>query len=93
MSENSALLLSGILPLDLRLQKANEAKGGYKLLSERKVERIVPYSKLPHMVDHMSLEFMNLIDQDQLDLHNNQVVKIFTDGSKIGGGVGTALSF
>lgn len=63
MSLSSALLLADILPLDFRLQVTKvlyKARNGYKqlLLSDRGVERMVLYSKLPHPVDHMSLEFV-----------------------------------
>ncbi|XP_047543159.1 ribonuclease H-like [Vanessa atalanta] len=40
----------------------------------------------------MDLEIRSLSDQNQVDLNNVQQVRIFTDGSKIGGRVGAALS-
>ncbi|XP_049874511.1 uncharacterized protein LOC126372706 [Pectinophora gossypiella] len=97
VSLNSALVLSGLLPLDLRVKEAAalyEAKRGVPqpMLGDREVERVVGYAQAPHPATHMKLEFVCLVDQEQVDCHNNQAVRIYTDGSKIDGKVGAALS-
>lgn len=97
VSLNSALVLAGILPLDLRIQEAAalyEAKRGVPqpALGDREVERMELYTKIPHPAEHLCLEFLSLVDQQQVDAHNNQDVRIYTDGSKIDGNVGAALS-
>lgn len=43
--------------------------------------------KAPHPAEHMSL-----MDQDKVESYNIQAVRIYTDGSKIEGKVGAALS-
>ncbi|XP_049883069.1 uncharacterized protein LOC126378732 [Pectinophora gossypiella] len=97
VSLNSALVLSGLLPLDLRIKEAAalyEAKRGVPqpILGDREVERVVGYAQAPHPATHMKLGFVCLVDQEQVDCHNKQAVRIYTDGSKIDGKVGAALS-
>ncbi|XP_037962433.2 uncharacterized protein LOC119690772 [Plutella xylostella] len=98
VSLNSALLLAGILPLDLRIQEAAalyEARRGKEpelRHGEGEVELVTAYAETPHPAEHMELEFINLVDQQQVEAHNCQAVKIYTDGSKIDGKVGAALS-
>lgn len=96
-SLHSALALSGILPLDLRIQEAAalyEARRGVTLseLADREVECRVKFSSIPHPAKHIALEFVSLVDQEQVDSHNNQEVRIFTDGSRIEEKVGAALT-
>ncbi|KAJ0172561.1 hypothetical protein K1T71_011700 [Dendrolimus kikuchii] len=98
VSLNSAMVLAGILPLDLRIQEAAalyEAKRGVPLpiLGDRLIERRVAYEKSPHPAEHVDLQFICLVDQGEVDQHKTQAVRIFTDGSKIGGEVGASLSF
>ncbi|XP_063382997.1 uncharacterized protein LOC134669402 [Cydia fagiglandana] len=97
VSLNSALLLAGMLPLDLRVQEAAslyEAKKGVpqSALLDREVERMSSAMEAPHPAEHSDLEVISLVDQQQVDSYSNYQVRIFTDGSKIGGKVGAALS-
>lgn len=97
VSLNSALILAGLLPLDLRIREAAtlfEAKRGVPqpALADREVEKRVAYTETPHPAENLCLEFVCLEDRQQVDNHNNQAVKIFTDGSKIEGKVGASLS-
>lgn len=97
VSLNAALLLAGMLPLDLRVREAAslyEAKRGVPLreLGDREVERMAPALEAPHPADRMSLDFVSLHDQETLDRNVGYEICIFTDGSKIKGRVGAALS-
>ncbi|XP_063838171.1 uncharacterized protein LOC135087301 [Ostrinia nubilalis] len=98
VSLHSALALAGILPLDLRIQEAAAlyfARRGSPppVLGDRETESVVGFAEAPHPAEHMSLEFVSLVDQHLVDQHNVQAVRIFTDGSKIEGKVGAALSW
>ncbi|KAL0830238.1 hypothetical protein ABMA28_002449 [Loxostege sticticalis] len=97
VSLHSALTLAGILPLDLRIQEAAalyETKRGSPLpeLGDRETESKVGFAETPHPALHMDIIFERLEDQSLVDRHNVQEVRIFTDGSKIEGKVGAALS-
>ncbi|KAL0858264.1 hypothetical protein ABMA27_012168 [Loxostege sticticalis] len=97
VSLHSALTLAGILPLDLRIQEAAalyETKRGSPLpeLGDRETESRVGFAETPHPALHMDIRFERLEDQSLVDRHNVQEVRIFTDGSKIEGKVGAALS-
>nr|XP_049699180.1 uncharacterized protein LOC126055181 [Helicoverpa armigera] len=97
VSLNSALLLAGLLPLDLRIKEAaglyEARKGSTRLvLGDREVERVVGFAELPHPALRMDLNFRCLDDRSLVDQHNVQSLRIFTDGSKIQGKVGAALS-
>ncbi|XP_026745574.1 uncharacterized protein LOC113506922 [Trichoplusia ni] len=97
VSLNSALVLSGILPLDLRIQEAAalyEARKGSSrhIPGDREIEAAARFAETPHPALQMTLEFECLEDQEQVDSRNVQTVRIFTDGSKIEGKVGAALS-
>ncbi|KAL0811622.1 hypothetical protein ABMA28_009992 [Loxostege sticticalis] len=97
VSLHSALTLAGILPLDLRIQEAAalyETKRGSPLpeLGDRETESRVGFAETPHPAMHMDIRFERLEDQSLVDRHNVQEVRIFTDGSKIEGKVGAALS-
>ncbi|CAB3250211.1 unnamed protein product [Arctia plantaginis] len=97
VSLNLALLLAGLLPLDLRIKKAaalyEARKGSTRLvLGDREVERVVRYAELPHPALRMNLRFQSLEDQSLVDQHNVQSLRIFTDGSKLQGKIGAALS-
>ncbi|XP_046976629.1 uncharacterized protein LOC124542783 [Vanessa cardui] len=97
VSLNAALVLAGILPLDLRIQEAAalyEARRGSSrlVLGDRETERAAGFAEAPHPALQMDLEIRSLSDQYQVDRNNVQQVRIFTDGSKIDGRVGAALS-
>ncbi|XP_045456010.1 uncharacterized protein LOC123665820 [Melitaea cinxia] len=96
-SLNSALLLAGILPLDLRVREAAnlyEARRGVpqRVIGDRKVERMSSALRSPHPASHIDLEFKRLADQEQFTANSEHAFNIFTDGSKIEGKVGAALS-
>nr|XP_013189923.1 unnamed protein product [Amyelois transitella] len=97
VSLNSALVLSGLLPLDLRIREAAslyKIKKGAPLpeLPGREIERPAPAMEAPHPAEHIDLDFVCLEDQGQVDSSSDFDVRIYTDGSKIDGRVGAALS-
>ncbi|XP_073963046.1 uncharacterized protein [Choristoneura fumiferana] len=97
VSHNAALLLAGMLPLDLRVREAAllyEAKRGANLpqLGDREIERRGSALETPHPAEQTSIEFGILADQDALNKNEQYTTRIYTDGSKIGGRVGAALS-
>ncbi|KAL0809148.1 hypothetical protein ABMA28_011383 [Loxostege sticticalis] len=97
VSLNSALLLAGLLPLDLRIQEAAalyEVKRGYsqRVVGDRGVEVPVPVVSAPHPVDQVGYSFECVVDGAALVQNDSSVCNIFTDGSKLDGKVGAALS-
>lgn len=97
VSLNSALVLSGMLPLDLRIREAAalyETRRGVlgSALLDRETEKICPVTEIPHPAEQIGLEFKNLVDEEQLKENSGFDIRIFTDGSKIEGRVGAALS-
>lgn len=97
VSLNAALLLSGLLPLDLRVREAAslyEAKKGkgVPLLGDRVIERMAPVAKAPHPAEQESIAFERVTNEEQYQGCENLEMRIFTDGSKIEGKVGAALS-
>ncbi|XP_047028061.1 uncharacterized protein LOC124636164 [Helicoverpa zea] len=95
VSLHSALVLAGLLPLDLRIQEAAalyEKKKGVTSLAGREVERVVAFADTPHPAKHTAMGFVSLVDQSHVESHNSQDIRFFTDGSKIEGKVGAALS-
>nr|XP_037872912.1 uncharacterized protein LOC119629799 [Bombyx mori] len=97
-SLNSALVLAGLLPLDLRIHEAAalyEAKRGVGQLAtgDGEMERMTKFADIPHPAKHIDLQFICLEDREQVDTHSTQTVRIYTDGSKIDGKVGASLSF
>lgn len=97
VSLNAALILAGMIPLDLRVREAAllyESRRGINRpeLADREVERMEPALEAPHPADRMVLEFASLHNQDLLDHNSGYEVQIFTDGSKLEGRVGAALS-
>ncbi|KAJ0170097.1 hypothetical protein K1T71_014703 [Dendrolimus kikuchii] len=98
VSLNSAMVLSGLLPLDLRIKEVAslyEAKRGVEqpMLGDREVEMRVAYANTTHPASQIELQFGCLMDQEQVDAQRLQAVRIFTDGSLIEGQVGASLSF
>ncbi|XP_045540849.1 ribonuclease H-like [Papilio machaon] len=93
-SLDSVLLLAGILPLDLRIQEAAaiyEIKKGFsqRIVGDRVVETRVPYNNKVHPSEREETEYTCLEDCAELP---NSIINIYTDGSKIEGTVGAALS-
>lgn len=97
VSLNPALILAGMLPLDLRIREVAslyEARKGVPQLEPRnmEVEKMAPVIKTPHPAERMSLDFDSLMNEEQYLNSTNFNFRIFTDGSKIEGRVGAALS-
>ncbi|KAJ2946800.1 hypothetical protein O0L34_g12863 [Tuta absoluta] len=98
-SLNAALVLSGLLPLDLRIKenaKLYEAKRGkpQEILGDRKVEEKTCYLKALHPARETDVSFTHLEDMEPHTIANNRIEgpSIYTDGSKIDGKVGAALT-
>lgn len=97
ISLNSALILAGILPIDLRVRESallyETRKGVFQpWLGDREIERMAPFTKAIHPVEQSSPVFCDLNDAEQYTNCNTFDVRIFTDGSRIDGRVGAALS-
>lgn len=85
---NSALLLAGILPLDLCVCEATALYDAGKVQREignREVKRVSSALQSEH------IEFKCLVEKEHLDICSNFDIKIFMDSRKIGGKVGVAL--
>ncbi|KAG6446893.1 hypothetical protein O3G_MSEX004674 [Manduca sexta] len=96
-SLNSTLLLAGILPLDIRVRETAllyEVKRGYsqRVVGDREIEAPVAFASLDHPAERSSGSFQCLVDGAELAQHVGEGLSIFTDGSKIDGKVGAALS-
>ncbi|CAH2207795.1 jg27143, partial [Pararge aegeria aegeria] len=99
VSLNAALVLAGLIPLDLRIQEAAqlfEAKRGkpQAILCGGKIERRVSFLKAPHPSGEAEVKFSSLEDMEPETVANHamSVLRIFTDGSKMDQGVGAALT-
>ncbi|XP_049871185.1 uncharacterized protein LOC126370390 [Pectinophora gossypiella] len=104
ISLNAALIIAGVLPLDLRVQEAAkfyEAKRGRPLehldggdLADREIEEKECFLKALHPASEEDIVFQCLENTDPQTLEEYHIVgnMIFTDGSKIEGKVGAALS-
>ncbi|KAJ2941658.1 hypothetical protein O0L34_g14716 [Tuta absoluta] len=99
VSLNAALILTGLLPLDLRIQEAAqlfEAKRGrpQDILAGRELEQRVCFLEAQHPAIEQDIQFECLEDftPETIDKHQIYGTKIFTDGSKIEGKVGAAFS-
>lgn len=96
VSLNAALVLSGLLPLDLRVAEAArlyECKRGRPIVgrSRGQLEGRISFMELPHPADELDITFECLQPQNIVDLHLPDDL-IFTDGSKIEGMVGAAYA-
>ncbi|XP_045537326.1 uncharacterized protein LOC123721737 [Papilio machaon] len=97
VSLNAAVALAGLLPLDLRVQEAAllyEVKKGHsqRVLRDRDLERPTKYEEAEHPAHLEGLQFDCLTDGDEVAQRATVDVRIYTDGSKIDGRVGAALS-
>lgn len=98
VSLNSALLLAGLLPLDIRIREAallyEERKGHFRrVVGDREVERPVPVNRMAHPAANLDLKYGIIMDSAELEATNDQnALHIYTDGSKMEGKVGAALS-
>lgn len=101
VSLSSALILSGQLPLDLRVIEAAtlfKIKKGHShefIPPGRELECNVHHSQNPHPALLTTTEYARLEDWTPETLETHRVVgpQIFTDGSKIEGKVGAALTW
>lgn len=101
VSLTSALVLTGLLPLDLRIQEAAllfKIKKGYSedlIPPGRDVERKVEPTLSPHPAQLITTEYERLEDLDPETLESHKITgpQIYTDGSKIEGKVGAALTW
>lgn len=98
---NAALVLTGLLPLDLRVQEAAqlyEAKRGKLTVldcGKRQIEKRVCFLKAPHPALEENIEFICINDMrpDTLTQYQLPEAQIFTDGSKMEGKVGAAYTY
>lgn len=99
VSMNSALILTGLLPLDLRVKEAAtlyETKRGKPLpiLKDRSVEGKTTFLKDLHPARETEYSFSCLTsEEDVMSVEEDGVVQIYTDGSKLEGKVGAALTW
>ncbi|XP_060810843.1 uncharacterized protein LOC132904445 [Amyelois transitella] len=97
VSLNAALLLAGLLPLDMRIREAAllyEVKKGIsrRVVGDREIERPVDFLEAPHPAGRLGLKFSCLEDRAQVDEQQHAQLHIYTDGSKHDGKVGAALT-
>lgn len=97
VSLNAALALAGILPLDLRVREAAtlyEASRGVPqpALKGREVEMRASVTAALHPAEQADIVIGSLVDRNQLKQYRDLDIKIYTDGSRIEGRVGAALS-
>lgn len=101
VSLTSALTLSGLLPLDLRIQEAASLYEAKKKCSQdylppdKELEQNIGYLEHPHPSSLIPTEYELLenMDPETLDAHQITGPQIYTDGSKIEGKVGAALTW
>ncbi|KAJ2940789.1 hypothetical protein O0L34_g14906 [Tuta absoluta] len=100
VSLNSALILAGLLPLDLRVREAAqlfEAKRGrpfVEIFGDRQIEERVCFLEAPHPAAEVEISFQCLENMlpETMEKYELTGPHIFTDGSKIEGKVGAALT-
>ena len=96
VSLTSALILADLLPLDLRALEERRlyiAKIGGPLdtsLADREMEGRVPFEEQPHPAELISIGYGTVEDPESLQQLTGP--QIYTDGSKIEGKVGAALT-
>lgn len=101
VSLTSATVLSGTIPLDLRIQESASLyriKRGFSLdylPPGKELERDVPYLDQPHPSKLISVNYELLESGDSGSSLIGEITgpHIYTDGSKIDGGVGSALTW
>ncbi|XP_050553864.1 uncharacterized protein LOC126911310 [Spodoptera frugiperda] len=101
VSLTSATVLSGTIPLDLRVQESASlyrTKRGFShdyLPPGKELERDVPYLDQPHPSKLISINYELLENDDSGSSLIGEIAgpHIYTDGSKIDGGVGSALTW
>lgn len=101
VSLSASLILARLIPLDLRIQEVAalyEAKRGKPLdqvIGDRELEARVSFLKAPHPETAIEIDFQCLenLQPDTLKEYDIKGPMIFTDGSKIEGKVGAALSW
>nr|XP_034833570.1 uncharacterized protein LOC117990212 [Maniola hyperantus] len=99
VSLNAAIVLTGTIPLDLRALETKElyeAKRGkpQSIIGDREVETKVCFLEAVHPAREAIEDFVCLEDLSAETIGENSIngLSIFTDGSKIDGKVGAALS-
>lgn len=97
VSLNSALVIAGLLPLDIRIREAAslfEIKKGYsqRLVGDAEIEKPTAFVDVVHPVEQIEIGYSCLADGAETSQDENNCLKIYTDGSKIQGKVGAALS-
>ncbi|XP_069365327.1 uncharacterized protein [Maniola hyperantus] len=100
VSLHAALVLAGLIPLDLRISEhaqLYEAKRGRPLRclpEDRKLEERISFLEAEHPAETIAVDYSNLEDlqPETVEAHNLQGTLIFTDGSKIEDKVGAAIS-
>lgn len=97
VSLNAGVVLGSILPLDLRATENAElyrCKRGASIpgLPGRDLERLASVFDLPHPAKRKTMELSHITTTEDLEGLPRNIIKFFTDGSKIEGKVGAAVS-
>ncbi|GBP83170.1 Retrovirus-related Pol polyprotein from type-1 retrotransposable element R1 2 [Eumeta japonica] len=99
VSLTSAMILAGLLPLDLRIREAEalyKAKKGLSmdyLPPGKELEKDIANTERPHPAKAMSIEYELVDESDPDPLGKIAGPQIYTDGSKINGRVGAAITW
>nr|XP_037877577.1 uncharacterized protein LOC119631160 [Bombyx mori] len=92
------LLLTGLLPLDLRVKEAATlymARKGYPtaIIGDWEIERMEPVTVMEHPAERLIIKYENLENDEQTKIAIDKCnVQFYTDGSKIDGFVGAAYT-